>query len=233
MTDQADARRVAPAAERNKDAILNVLRDVLPAGQSNLLEVAAGTGQHAVHFAAALAHVTWWPCELAREPRQYRGLQVSVSHHKSHAITAARCDAGWLAVGGTDPSEADFILCCNMIHIAPWAACLGLLEGAGTKLLPGGGLMLYGPFRRQGVETAPSNEAFDAITQAAQSGVGLAACLRTWWMLPARTGLNWSGSSRCRQTTSAWCSNAPAGLASVLVGLGSSRAGAQHAAYET
>jgi hypothetical protein len=108
--------------------------DVTDQRQSNLLEVAAGTGQHAVHFAAALAHVTWWPCELAREPRQYRGLQVSVSHHKSHAITAAGCDAGWLAVGGTEPSEADFILCCNMIHIAPWAACLGLLEGAGGKL---------------------------------------------------------------------------------------------------
>jgi hypothetical protein len=89
MTDQADARRVAPAAERNKDAILNVLRDVLPAGQSNLLEVAAGTGQHAVHFAAALAHVTWWPCELAPEnlasieAYRSRGQPSQISCHHS------------------------------------------------------------------------------------------------------------------------------------------------------
>jgi hypothetical protein len=161
MTDQADARRVAPAAERNKDAILNVLRDVLPAGQSNLLEVAAGTGQHAVHFAAALAHVTWWPCELAPENlasiEAYRSRSAITNLMPSQQLDVTQ--AGWPSA--VEPSEADFILCCNMIHIAPWAACVGLLEGAGTKLVPGGGLMLYGPFRRQGVETALSNEAFD------------------------------------------------------------------------
>jgi hypothetical protein len=173
MTDPADARRVAPAAERNKDALLNVLRYLLPASPGDVLEVAAGTGQHAVYFAGALPQLTWWPCELADETL------ASIEAYRADAglenlMPPQRLDVtvpGW--AGDTDPAKADFILCCNMIHIAPWEACLGLLEGAGGKLTAGGKLMLYGPFRRQGVETAPSNEAFDASLKARNPDWGL------------------------------------------------------------
>lgn len=173
MADPADDRRVAPAAERNKDAILNVLRDLLPASPGDVLEVAAGTGQHAVYFARALPQLTWWPCELADETL------ASIEAYRAEAgleslMPAQRLDVtmpGWTAE--LEPPKADFILCCNMIHIAPWDACLGLLEGAGGKLAAGGRLMLYGPFRREGVETAPSNEAFDASLKARNPDWGL------------------------------------------------------------
>ena len=166
-------RLVAPAAERNKDAILAVLHEVLPQDTAQVLEVAAGTGQHAVHFAGALGRTQWWPCELADE---------SLASIEAYRLEAGRGNlmpaqfldvtvAGWAA--SIKPQQADFILCCNMIHIAPWQACLGLLEGAGAKLKPGGRLMLYGPFRRAGVETAPSNEAFDASLKARDPSWGL------------------------------------------------------------
>jgi hypothetical protein len=166
MGQATDARRVAPAAERNKEAILAVLREVLPQEAVEVLEVAAGTGQHALHFAAGLPHVTWWPCEFDRENissiEAYRcaGNLANMMPPQLLDVTVT----GW--AGQVEPAQADLILCCNMIHIAPWGACLGLVEGAGVKLNPGGALMLYGPFRRDGVETAPSNEAFDASLKA-------------------------------------------------------------------
>lgn len=157
-----DSKLIAPAAERNKQAILKVLQGLLPGSPCDVLEVAAGTGQHAVHFASAFRQARWWPCELADE---------SLASIEAYRLEAGmenlqppqRLDVtvpGWPVA--VEPPKADFILCCNMIHIAPWAACCGLLEGASGKLVPRGRLMLYGPFRRQGVETAPSNEAFDA-----------------------------------------------------------------------
>ena len=173
MESGADVRRVAPAAERNKDAILDVLREVLPAKVAHVLEVAAGTGQHAVHFAGALPQLEWWPCELADENL------ASIEAYRLEACLPnlqppQRLDVtvpGW--ADAVEPPQADFILSCNMIHIAPWTACLGLLEGAGGKLVQDGKLMLYGPFRRQGVETAPSNEAFDASLKARDPDWGL------------------------------------------------------------
>lgn len=173
MDSGAGVRRVAPAAERNKNAILEVLREVLPARAAHVVEIAAGTGQHAVHFAGAMPHLTWWPCELADENlasiEAYR-LEAGLPNLQP----PQRLDVtvpGWAGV--IEPPQADFILCCNMIHIAPWAACLGLLEGAGSKLAKGGKLMLYGPFRQQGMETAPSNEAFDASLKARDPDWGL------------------------------------------------------------
>lgn len=167
------AKLNAPAAERNKEVILQVLRSIVPGEAGNVLEVAAGTGQHAVHFAAGLPHVNWWPCELSGE-----GL-ASIETYRLEAGLAnlnapQRLDVtepGWES--RTDPDQADFLLCCNMIHIAPWAACLGLLEGAGHKLKPEARLMLYGPFRRTGIETAPSNEAFDASLRARDPAWGV------------------------------------------------------------
>ena len=167
------AKLNAPAAERNKDAILDVLRAVLPEGAPDALEVAAGTGQHAVHFASHLPKVGWWPCELSSE-----GL-ASIAAYRDEAGLANLHPPQRLDVTEPDwasrvmPAEAHFILCCNMIHVPPWAACLSLLDGAGQKLKTGGKLMLYGPFRRTGVDTAPSNEAFDASLRARAPSWGL------------------------------------------------------------
>jgi SAM-dependent methyltransferase len=153
----ADARQSAPAAERNKDPILAVLRRVLP--QSGLvLEIASGTGQHVVHFARALPGLTWQPSE----PDMQNRLSI----------------AGWLAETGLPNvrppldldvcrpdwpiDHADAVLCINMIHISPWQATEQLLAGCERILRPGGILYLYGPYRRGGRPTAPSNEAFDA-----------------------------------------------------------------------
>ena len=152
-----DGRLTAPAAERNKEVILEVLKRFLP--KSGLvLEIASGTGQHVTHFATALPALTWQPTDLDTEHlisiaawRRHSGLQ--------NVRPPLKLDVGanpWLA------EQADAVLCCNMIHIAPWAATAQLLDGAARVLVPGGILFLYGPYRRFGGHTAPSNEAFDA-----------------------------------------------------------------------
>lgn len=152
-----DGRLTAPAAERNKGPILDILKRFLP--ESGLvLEIASGTGQHVVHFAAALPALTWRPTDLDPEHlisiaawRQHSGLQ--------NVRPPFEIDVG---ANPWPIEQANAVLCCNMIHIAPWAATAQLLEGAARVLAPGGVLFLYGPYKRFGAHTAPSNEAFDA-----------------------------------------------------------------------
>ncbi|WP_454766955.1 DUF938 domain-containing protein [Cupriavidus campinensis] len=162
------ARRMAPATERNREPILGVLRQVLPA-TGTVLEIASGTGQHAVHFAAALPGITWQPSDPDATWRE--------------SITAWTAHAGLsnvlppLAIDvraepwGIDAVAA--IVCINMIHISPWAATEALFAGAGSRLGPGGVLFLYGPYRRDGAHTAPSNAAFDAQLRAADAEWGV------------------------------------------------------------
>lgn len=148
-------RRHAPATERNRDAILDVLRRVLPA-RGLVLEVASGTGQHAAHFARGLPDLVWQPSDPDPDLRasivSWTGGIATVRPPLD--LDAARPD--WPV------ARADAVVCINMIHIAPWPAGLGLLAGAARVLGPGAPLYLYGPFRRGGRHTAPSNEAFDA-----------------------------------------------------------------------
>ncbi|HYH19315.1 MAG TPA: DUF938 domain-containing protein [Azospirillum sp.] len=162
------AKRHAPAVERNRAAILDVLRRVLPA-EGLVLEVASGTGQHATFFAAGLPGVTWQPSDPDPDLR---------------ASTAAwAAEAGLpnlrppLALDATaEPwpvARADAVVCINMIHIAPWEAALGLFRGAARLLPPGGPLALYGPFMRDGRHTAPSNAAFDADLKARNPAWGV------------------------------------------------------------
>jgi len=158
MTDPSvpDARRIAPAAARNRDPILEVLRSVLPPA-GLVLEVASGTGEHVIHFAAAMPELVWQPSDPSADARA------------SITAWAAATDAGTIRPpldidAGADVwpiARADAVLCINMIHISPWSATEGLLRGAGAILPAGGPLLLYGPFRRAGIATAPSNEAFD------------------------------------------------------------------------
>jgi SAM-dependent methyltransferase len=149
-----DARRHWPAAERNKGPILEVLRRVLP-GRGLVLEIAAGTGQHTAHFAGALPSLEWQPTEFDASmlPSIEAWCAGLANVRKPIALDVGKMP--W-PVG-----RADAILCVNMIHISPWQATLDLFAGAKTTLGPGGVLFLYGPYRRFGAHTAPSNETFD------------------------------------------------------------------------
>lgn len=163
-----DGRLTAPAAERNKGPILEVLKRFLP--ESGLvLEIASGTGQHVAHFATALPSLTWQPTDL--DPEHL----ISIAAWRRHSGLQNVRPPFELDVGSNPwPVErADAVLCCNMIHIAPWAATKGLLKGAARVLVPGGVLFLYGPYRRFGAHTAPSNAAFDADLRARDPEWGL------------------------------------------------------------
>jgi hypothetical protein len=152
-----DRRQHSPAAERNREPIRQLLVELLPPAGA-MLEIASGTGQHAVHFAAALPGWTWQPTERDPDGRE------------SVAAWAAQAGLGNLkAPLALDVTASDWpvdrfdaIFCANMIHIAPWAACVGLFAGAPRHLRDGGALILYGPFVIDGEPTAPSNIAFDA-----------------------------------------------------------------------
>jgi len=151
-----DARR-SPSTARNRDPILDVLRPRLPAG-GLVLEVAAGAGEHAVYFAAALPALQWQPTDADSEAlasiaawRRQAGLD--------NLLPPLRLDA---AQPDTWPvRRAEAIVAINMIHISPWPATEGLMAGAARCLPPAGGLFLYGPFIEEAVPTAPSNVQFD------------------------------------------------------------------------
>lgn len=165
---EAAAKRHAPATTRNRDAIAAVLADWLPPS-GTILEVASGSGEHAVHFAAAFPHLLWQPSDP--DPA---GLA---------SIAAWRADAGLpnvappLALDAAAPEwpvdQVDAILCINMVHISPWAATLGLFAGAAHLLAPGAPLILYGPYVEPDVPTAESNQAFDASLRARDPAWGL------------------------------------------------------------
>ena len=159
-TPDLNLRQHAPSAERNREPILAVLERVLPA-TGTVLEIASGTGQHAIHFAAALPHLVWQPSDLDDEAR------ASIAAWTAHSglanvrppLALDVRDASW----GIEAAAA--IVCINMIHISPWASAQALIGGAGRLLGPGGVLFLYGPYRRGGVHTAPTNAAFDEQLQ--------------------------------------------------------------------
>lgn len=146
-----------PATERNKSPILEVLRRVLPA-QGSVLEVASGTGQHVVHFARAMPDLTWQPSDP--EANHLRSIRARVE--EASLTNVAPPLALDVLVRPWPVKGIDAIVCINMIHIAPWAATLALLQQAGRLLPVQGVLYLYGPYRRDDRDTAPSNAAFDA-----------------------------------------------------------------------
>lgn len=156
-----DTRRSAPAALRNRAAILDVLRRVLPA-RGRVLTIAEGTGEHVTFFASALPALEWQPSD--RDPDAL----ASIAAHLAHTpLTNVRAP---IALDVTDepwPVErADAITCINMIHASPWESTPALLRGAARVLDPGAPLVLYGAYRIGGQHTAPSNEAFDAWLKA-------------------------------------------------------------------
>lgn len=161
-------KRHAPATARNRESIGNVLERALPA-TGEVIEIASGSGEHVVYLAGRFPGLDWQPTDV--EP----GLLASVRAHVDEAGLANVREPIILdaAAEGWPVTRADAIVCVNMIHIAPWAACRGLLIGAGRSLPSGGLLYLYGPFRIATRPTAPSNEAFDASLRARDPAWGL------------------------------------------------------------
>lgn len=161
-----DPRRTAPAAARNRDPILAVLHRVLPP-RGLVLEVASGTGEHCAWFAAALPGLEWQPSDPDPANRSSIDAWCAGLPNVCAALALDATAPAWPGV------RADAVLCINMIHIAPQEATTGLLRGAARVLPVGGPLVLYGPYRRAGVVTAPSNEAFDAALRAQDPRWGL------------------------------------------------------------
>jgi hypothetical protein len=149
--------RASAAAERNKQPIADVLARVLPRG-GLVLEVASGTGQHAEHFARALPSLTWQPSDADAEM-----LPALAARVQRAALPNLRLPLRFDVHDSAPPLETvAAVVCANMIHIAPWSACVALLGHAQRLLAAGAPLVLYGPFKRAGQHTAPSNAAFDA-----------------------------------------------------------------------
>jgi hypothetical protein len=158
LPGEPDQRHFSPPAQRNCQPILSVLSQVLPQ-QGTVLEVASGSGEHAVFFAPRLPQLLWQPSDLAEENLRsilaWQQAQPAANLLPPLLLDASAAD--WPI------AQAAAIVNINMIHISPWAACLGLLAGA-QRILPSGGVLyLYGPYQRGGRHTAPSNAAFSAM----------------------------------------------------------------------
>jgi len=154
---EAGSRRSAPAAVRNREPITEVLRQWLPE-RGLVLEIASGTGEHVVHFARAFPDLEWQPSDVHPDAlgsiRAWRQEAGVANVREPLVIDASAAD--W-PIG-----RADAVLSINMVHISPWAAALGLIDGAARLLAPDAPLILYGPWLKDDVPTAPSNVAFDA-----------------------------------------------------------------------
>lgn len=184
MSELDDLRQYAPATQRNREPILDVLRRVLPP-HGTVLEVASGTGEHAVFFASHLSPRLWLPSDPNPQMRDsiaawrtdkpadnlYPPLDLDVHAPvwpvEKDSFAEGENSLGW----ETLPIVA--IVAINMIHIAPWSACVGLMAGAGRILPPDGILYLYGPFKQSGQHTAPSNAAFDQSLRASNPDWGV------------------------------------------------------------
>ena len=152
----------SPAADRNKRPIFDVLCQVLPEC-GNALEIASGTGQHVAWFAAGLPRWTWQPTDV--QPAALVGIAARLAQQGlKNARPTLRLDVmspNWLL----EPARFDLILCANMLHIAPWAACAALMRGSALHLAAGGSLVTYGPYLEDGVATSPGNLLFNKSLQ--------------------------------------------------------------------
>lgn len=156
----------SPAAERNKEPILAALRQVLgPAGRA--LEVASGTGQHVAFFAQALPRWEWQPSEADAAMLPAIAQRTASMPNVLPPVLLDLLASDWPA------GPFDAIFCANMLHIAPWACCAALMQGAAAHLAPGGVLVTYGPYLEDDVATAASNLAFDESLRARNPAWGL------------------------------------------------------------
>jgi len=174
----ADGRMHAPATARNREFILEVLKGVLPPS-GTILEVASGTGEHAAYMASRLDGHVWQPSDL--DDGRIASIEAwrtasDAPDNIDNILPALRLDAcarRWPVEDKPPAEPVTAILAINLIHIAPWDVCLGLMAGAGRILAEGGVLYLYGPYKRHGVHTAQSNESFDANLKAQDPSWGV------------------------------------------------------------
>lgn len=160
-----DPKLSSAAALRNRDPILAVLQHHLPPA-GTLLEVASGTGEHVIHFAAHMPGWTFQPSDL--DPIRRASVDAWAQNHpRIRPAIPLDTTSTWPA----GPFNA--VICANMIHIAPWQATPGLIKGAAHVLTPGGRLITYGPYRRDGRHTADTNAAFDADLRARNPAWGI------------------------------------------------------------
>ena len=159
----------SPAAERNKQPILEALQRLLPA-RASVLEIASGTGQHAAHAAGAEPGWTWQPTEA-----NAAALDGIAPRAAGLANVCPPLQLDVLAWPWPLPPAARFdaVYNANMVHASPWSTCAGLMRGAAAHLSPGGRLLIYGPFILDDAPTAPSNLAFDADLRARNPAWGL------------------------------------------------------------
>ena len=163
------SKRSAPAALRNVDLIGDVLAEWLP-GSGTVLELASGTGEHALAFARRFPTIEWQPSDAASEA--LASIAAWREGGPANLLPPVFIDAASI---DREVGPVDAMLSVNMVHISPWASALGLLDGAASLLPIGGPLILYGPWIEEGVETAPSNLAFDADLRARDPQWGLRA----------------------------------------------------------
>jgi len=164
-----DGRLDGPAFHRNHGAIWSAMADFLSVQTGDVLELGSGTGQHATAFAKRLPHLTWWPSDI------YPSHLASIEAWRRHAglanlrapqrIDLTDPDWTWIADGRAGARLAA-MLCINVLHISPWRVAQNLIAGAGRYLAANGRLFVYGPFKRHGQHTAPSNAEFDASLRA-------------------------------------------------------------------
>ena len=160
----------SPAADRNKQAILEVLLTVLPKS-GNALEIASGTGQHVAWFSSGLPGWTWQPSDA--QPDGFASINVWVTEQGVRNVRSPMVidvmALNWLP----DQQFFDLIYCVNMLHIAPWVTCAALMRGSAQHLAPGGQLVTYGPYLEDGVPTSPGNLAFDQSLRERNSAWGI------------------------------------------------------------
>ncbi|WP_018872298.1 DUF938 domain-containing protein [Thioalkalivibrio sp. ALJ16] len=157
----------APAADQNRGPILAVLRERFLA-HGRVLEIGAGTGQHAVHFAAALPHLDWYPSDVAEN---LPGVEAWRQDAALPNLRPARALDVLRDVWPEGPFE--YAYSANTVHIMHWPAVEAMFAGLGRVLAPGGQFALYGPFAHDGAHTAASNARFDQALRAQDPGMGV------------------------------------------------------------
>jgi SAM-dependent methyltransferase len=160
---EPDGRLDAPAFHRNHQPIWEVLKKFLAGKSGDVLEAGSGTGQHVVYFASQSPGIIWWPSDL--NAQHLKSIAAWRAHTQASNVREPRgidlSAPAWWPGDGSGPDQLLAIFCANVIHIAPWRVAEGLFAGASRTLREDGRLFLYGPFKRDGAHTAPSNAAFD------------------------------------------------------------------------
>lgn len=171
----ADGRLDASAFHRNHMAIWSVLAKFLEGRSGDVLEIGSGTGQHATEFSRRAPAIAWWPTDFSdshlRSIAAWRAFSKILNMQAPVRLDASARDWALNKLGL--PSEFVAMFCANVIHISPWTVSQGLMAGAARHLAGDGRLFVYGPFRRDGVHSAPSNAAFDESLRAENPAWGV------------------------------------------------------------